>query len=124
VMTTVPWRGWVTEAIVLGPPSMSVSLARTLIVVAGASSSTVLVSSTAVGASSTQVTVTRTVPIAPPLRVYVKLSVGVPSLQESASGLYVRSAPALVMTTVPWRGWVTEAIVLGAQSVRGYFAET
>ena len=33
-MATVPLAGWVTEAIVMGPPSMSVSLARTSIAVA------------------------------------------------------------------------------------------
>ena len=58
VITTVPWVGWVTAFTVLGPPSTSVSLANTLIAVAGSSSTTVLVSSTATGGSSTSVTVT------------------------------------------------------------------
>ncbi len=54
----------------IGPPSMSVSLANTSIAVAAASSATVAVSSTATGASSTQVTVDghRGVSL-PPLRV-------------------------------------------------------
>ena len=69
VIATVPLAGWVTEAIVFGPPSMSVSLASTLIAVAPESSATVAVSSTATGSSSTQVTVTETVAVEPPLRV-------------------------------------------------------
>ena len=69
VIATVPWAGWVTAAIVIGPPSTSVSLASTSIAVAPASSATVAVSSTAIGSSSTQVTVTATVAVEPPLRV-------------------------------------------------------
>ena len=65
----MPWAGLVFEAIVFGPPSMSVSLARTLIVVAEASSLTVFESLTATGLSSTQVTVIDTVAVEPPLRV-------------------------------------------------------
>ena len=68
-MTTAPWVGWLTLAIVFGPPSLSVSLASTLTVVAAASSSTVFVSFTAVGGSSTQVTVTATVAVEPPFSV-------------------------------------------------------
>ena len=63
VITTVPLAGWVTALIVLGPASMSVSLANTVIAVAAASSSTVAVSLTATGGSSTQVTVTDTVAV-------------------------------------------------------------
>ena len=48
-IVTVPWAGWVTEAMVFGPPSGSVSLAKTSIAVAPESSATVLVSLTAVG---------------------------------------------------------------------------
>ena len=67
---TVPWAGWVTEAIVFGPPSGSVSLASTSIAVAPESSATVLVSLTAIGGLSTaQVTVTATVAVEPPFRV-------------------------------------------------------
>ena len=69
VITTVPLAGWVTEAIVFGPPSGSVSLASTSIAVAPESSATVAVSSTAVGGSSTQVTVTATVAVEPPFSV-------------------------------------------------------
>ena len=46
---TVPWAGWVTESIVSGPPSGSVSLASTSIWVAPEFSATVFVSLTAVG---------------------------------------------------------------------------
>ena len=49
---TVPWAGWVAEAIVFGPPSVSVSLAKTSIGVAPESSATVFVSLTAVGGMS------------------------------------------------------------------------
>ena len=55
VITTVPLAGWVTDAIEIGPPSTSVSLASTSIAVAAASSVTVAESSTATGVSSTQV---------------------------------------------------------------------
>ena len=65
----MPWAGWVTEAIAFGPPSGSVSLAKTSIAVAPESSATVLVSSTADGLSSTQVTVTATVAVEPPFSV-------------------------------------------------------
>ena len=60
-MTTVPLAGWVTTVIDFGPPSMSLSFARTVTAVAPESSSTVAASLTAVGASSTQVTVIDTV---------------------------------------------------------------
>ena len=63
---TVPWAGWVAEAIVFGPPSVSVSLASTSIAVAPESSATVFVSLTAVGLSSAQFTVTATVAVEPP----------------------------------------------------------
>ncbi len=66
MITTVPLVGWVTWSTVIGPSSMSVSLANTSIVVAGSSSATVAESSTAVGGSSTQVTVTLTVAVEPP----------------------------------------------------------
>ncbi len=56
-MTTVPLAGWVTEVMLMGPPSMSVSLASTSIAVALASSSTVAGSFTATGGESTDVTV-------------------------------------------------------------------
>ena len=69
VSTTVPLAGSLAAAIVIGPPSTSVSLASTSIAVAAASSITVAASSTATGASSTQVTVTETVAVEPPLRV-------------------------------------------------------
>ena len=73
-MTTVPFAGWVTEAIAFAPPSGSESLASTSIAVAAASSATVAESPTAVGGSSTQVTVTETVAVEPPLSVYVNVS--------------------------------------------------
>ena len=69
VSTTVPLAGSDADAIVFGPPSMSVSLASTSIAPAAESSATVALSSTAVGASSTQVTVTETVAVEPPLSV-------------------------------------------------------
>ena len=56
-MATEPLVGWVTEATDLGPPSLSVSLARTLIALAPESSDTIFVSLTAVGGASTGVTV-------------------------------------------------------------------
>ncbi len=73
IRVAVPWVGWVSEATPIGPPSMSVSLARTLTMTL-VSSSVVALSSTATGASSTAVTVIETVAVEPPLRVYVKLS--------------------------------------------------
>ena len=70
VITTVPFVGWVTDWISFGPPSGSVSLARTLMPVAEESSTTVAESLTAVGGtSSLQVTVTETVAVEPPLSV-------------------------------------------------------
>ena len=69
VITTVPLAGWVTETIVFGPPSTSVSLASTLIGFGPESLGTRAVSLTATGASSTQVTVTRTLAVEPPFRV-------------------------------------------------------
>jgi hypothetical protein len=70
VITTCPWVGWVTELIeAAAPPSTSVSLASTSTAVAGSSSTTLLPSRTASGRSSTQLTVTETVPIDPPFRV-------------------------------------------------------
>ena len=74
MITTVPFAGWITDAIDFGPPSGSVSLASTSIAVAAESSTTVALSLTAVGASATQVTVTETVAVEPPLSVYVKVS--------------------------------------------------
>ena len=66
----MPWAGWVTEAIVFGPPSGSVSLASTSIGFGPELPETVAVSLTAVGGlSSTQVTVTATVAVEPPFRV-------------------------------------------------------
>ncbi len=50
------------------------SLASTVITVAPASSATVALSLTAIGASSTQVTLTETVALEPPLSVYVNVS--------------------------------------------------
>ena len=49
MIATVPLAGWVTEAMLIGPPSTSVSLANTSIAVAGSSSTTVAASATAVG---------------------------------------------------------------------------
>jgi hypothetical protein len=74
VTTTVPFAGSEADAIVIGPPSESVSLANTSIGVAAESSGTVRLSLTAVGGSSTHVTLTDTVAVEPPLSVYVKLS--------------------------------------------------
>ena len=78
MITTVPFAGSSTDAIVFGPPSVSVSLASTSIALAAESSATVALSSTAVGASSPQVTVTDTVAVEPPLSVYVNVSGVVP----------------------------------------------
>ena len=66
VITTVPFAGCVTAATALGPPSTSVSLARTSIPAAPPSSVTVAPSATATGGSSTQVTVTETVALDAP----------------------------------------------------------
>ena len=71
MIATVPWAGWVTEAIVFGPPSGSVSLASTSIAVAPElPRRPCLVSLTAVGGmSSAQLTVTATVAVEPPFSV-------------------------------------------------------
>jgi hypothetical protein len=61
--------GEVTDAIVFVPPSGSVSFPSTLIGFGPEALGTVAVSLTAIGASSTQVTVTRTVAVEPPFRV-------------------------------------------------------
>ena len=75
MITTVPLAGSDTESIVLGPPSTSVSLASTSIALAPESSPTVALSLTAVGGSSTQVTVTDTVAVEPPgVSEYVNVS--------------------------------------------------
>ena len=66
MITTVPFAGWVTESIEIGPASTSMSLAKTGMAVAAASSVNVAASSTATGGSSTQVTVTDTVAVDPP----------------------------------------------------------
>ena len=66
MITTAPLAGWVTDWTVFGPPSVSVSFARTLIEVAESSSATVALSLTATGASSEQVTVTATLATSPP----------------------------------------------------------
>jgi hypothetical protein len=81
---TVPRAGSDADAIVIGPPSGSVSLASTSIAPAAASSTTVALSLTADGESSTHVTVTDTVAVEPPLSVYSKVS-GV-ALQKFGSG--------------------------------------
>ena len=81
-MIAVPFAGCVMALIVIGPPSTFMSLASTGISVAAASSATVASSSTATGRSSTQVTVTLTVAVAPPNRVYVKVSAGPPGLLQ------------------------------------------
>ena len=65
-MTTTPLAGCVTELMLFGPPSTSVSFDSTGMAVAPESSSTVALSLTATGASSTQVTVTLTVAVEPP----------------------------------------------------------
>ncbi len=69
VITTVPLAGWVIDAIEIGPPSTSVSLASTSTAVAAASSVTVALSPTATGGSSRQVTVIDTVAVVPLARV-------------------------------------------------------
>ena len=74
-MTTVPLAGWVTDAIVFGPASTSVSLASTVTAVAAASSSTVALSLTAIGGSSTAVTVMPLV--SEPLRAVSSVTVNV-----------------------------------------------
>jgi hypothetical protein len=81
---TVPCAGSDADAIVIAPPSVSVSLPSTSIAVAPESSATVLLSATAVGASSPHVTVTETVPVSPPVSVYSNVS-GV-ALQKFGSG--------------------------------------
>jgi hypothetical protein len=78
VTAAVPLAGSVTDWTAIVPPSVSVSLARTLIVLAPESSATVAVSSTATGASSAHVTATVTVAVEPPLSVYVNVSGDVP----------------------------------------------
>ena len=78
VISTVPLGGWDTLPMESGPASMSVSLARTHQDHGGAGSPsfTVAVSLTAFGGSSTQVTVTDTVALAPS-KMYTKVSGGV-----------------------------------------------
>ncbi len=79
LLTTVPFAGCVTDATEIGPPSMSVSLASTLTVLAPESSPTVTMSFTATGGSSTHVTVIETVADEPPgVSVYVNVSSVVP----------------------------------------------
>ncbi len=78
MITTAPFAGWVTDATDFGPPSVSVSFASTAIALAPASSPTIALSSTAVGGSSTHVTVTDTVAVEPPLSVYANVSGVVP----------------------------------------------
>ena len=68
-MSTVPSPGCVTASMDIGPPSAFRSFFSTSTAVAAASSFTVAESSTAVGASSTQVTVMDTVADEPPLSV-------------------------------------------------------
>src|SRR5207244_2892963 len=122
VIATVPWAGWVTLVIVsvwvaslAGPLA---ALARTRIVVAAASSARVLLSATAVGLSLTSVTVIDTVavsdlasrtPLVVPLSVIVWVQLSVQSFPARRSSDL--SAPALVIATVPWAGWVTLVIV-------------
>ena len=78
-MSTLPWSGCPTAITRTGsPPSTSVSLANTLIWVAGAFRVNVTASAEACGASSTQVTATVTVALEPPLTVYVNVSSRVP----------------------------------------------
>ena len=74
VNTTVPFAGSEADAIVVGSPSGSLSLASTASGVAAESSGTVAASSTAIGKSSAHVTVTETVAVEPPLSVYVNVS--------------------------------------------------
>ena len=74
VNTTVPFAGWVTDAIVTGSPSPSLSLASTASGVGAESSGTIAASSTATATSATHVTVTDTVPVEPPLSAYVNVS--------------------------------------------------
>ncbi len=66
VIITSPCTGWVTDSIAIGPPSASRSLPRTSIAAAAVSWTTDFASSTAVGGSSTHVTVTVTVAVEPP----------------------------------------------------------
>ena len=67
--TSVPLAGNAKRFAVSGSPSTSVSFVGTKIVVAGASSFTVAASSTATDGSSTQSTLTETVPVDPPFSV-------------------------------------------------------
>ena len=67
-MTTVPWVPWVLSMAVrpvegLAEVGPSLSLARTLMVLAALSSATVRLSSSAIGSSLTLVTVTLTVAV-------------------------------------------------------------
>ena len=66
VITTVPLAGWVTEVMLLGPPSESVSLASTSMAVAPRPRSPWRCRRLQSGSSSTQVTVTDTVALSPP----------------------------------------------------------
>ncbi len=67
VIITTPCDAGVTDCTSFVPPSMSVSFASTSIAAAGSSSVTVAESATATGGSSTQVTVTDTVAVEPPV---------------------------------------------------------
>src|SRR5262245_43604272 len=73
------------------------------------------------GASLTQVTVTETVAVEPPLSVYVKESLP----QKFAAGLYVRLAPPFVIVTVaPFGPFVLVETVFGPPSRSVSFAST
>ena len=96
----------------------SVSLASTSIAVASASSATVALSSTATGLSSAQVTVTATVAVEPPLeRVGEGVGLGAGLVAVVGVRLVGERVAAAATTTVPWAGWVAEAICFVPPSV-------
>jgi hypothetical protein len=83
VSTTVPFAGSDADEIVFGPASTSVSFVSTVIAVAAASSSTVALSFTAVGGSSTPLTVMPLV--SEPLRAVSSVTVNV-IVRDSVDG--------------------------------------
>jgi hypothetical protein len=78
VNTTVPFAGSDADSIVNSSPSASRSLANTSTGVAAESSGTDRLSSTATAGSGTQLTMTETVAVEPPLSVYVNVSSAAP----------------------------------------------
>ena len=83
MIATAPLPPWVTDWTTSGPPSMSVSLARTSMGLAPESSVTVAVSATALGASSTALIVMEMVRVTLVSTAVQTLATGAPQLSGS-----------------------------------------